>query len=315
MIRTDAPGKVVLWGEYAVLDGAPALTMAVEHRARVQIAASEQNWHLRARGFQAEDAICELGELLNGAALPPVADIVANVLRVRPEVDWPASAELSIDTRALHVQNTKLGLGSSAAATVAVQAACAALTGDLPDLEHALDAHRALQHGRGSGLDVATSALGGYVRFQAGTARRINVELPPHRFIWVGEAAATVDHLARFEQYRSGDDLSALSDLGASAEALFDEASLPRLADYAERLQNLDHAAGLGIYSPPHARVSELASAAHLVYKPCGAGGGDLGVVFAHSPDALSAFENQVERAGFTVMQLELAVHGVQVST
>ena len=77
----------------------------------------------------------------------------------------------------------------------------------------------------------------------------------------------------------------------------------------------LDQAAGLGIYSEAHAHLSELASAAHLVYKPCGAGGGDLGVVFAHSPDALSAFENQVERAGFTIMKLELAIHGVQVSS
>ena len=29
MIRATAPGKVVLWGEYAVLSGAPALVMAV----------------------------------------------------------------------------------------------------------------------------------------------------------------------------------------------------------------------------------------------------------------------------------------------
>ncbi len=37
MLTASAPGKVVLSGEYAVLDGAPAIGMAINRRARVQV--------------------------------------------------------------------------------------------------------------------------------------------------------------------------------------------------------------------------------------------------------------------------------------
>ncbi len=36
-VCASAPGKVVLCGEYAVLDGAPAICMAVRRRAKVRV--------------------------------------------------------------------------------------------------------------------------------------------------------------------------------------------------------------------------------------------------------------------------------------
>lgn len=37
-LTASAPGKLVLLGEYAVLDGAPALVLAVNRRARAALA-------------------------------------------------------------------------------------------------------------------------------------------------------------------------------------------------------------------------------------------------------------------------------------
>ena len=44
-ITASAPGKMVLSGEYAVLDGAPAICMAVDRRTRVTISTSGANHH------------------------------------------------------------------------------------------------------------------------------------------------------------------------------------------------------------------------------------------------------------------------------
>ena len=45
MTRTTAPGKLVLSGEYAVLDGAPAVAMAIDRRAVVDVSRSQEPWH------------------------------------------------------------------------------------------------------------------------------------------------------------------------------------------------------------------------------------------------------------------------------
>ena len=45
MNRVIVSGKVMLSGEYAVLDGAPAVAVAVNRRARVTVDASTAAWH------------------------------------------------------------------------------------------------------------------------------------------------------------------------------------------------------------------------------------------------------------------------------
>ena len=46
-MQVSAPGKLILTGEYAVLDGAPGLAMAINRRARVRLEPSQDKaWHL-----------------------------------------------------------------------------------------------------------------------------------------------------------------------------------------------------------------------------------------------------------------------------
>ena len=54
MIKTTAPGKVVLWGEYAVLAGAAAGVMALNTPATVAASRSTDDaWHFSSQGFGA----------------------------------------------------------------------------------------------------------------------------------------------------------------------------------------------------------------------------------------------------------------------
>ena len=104
--------------------------------------------------------------------------------------------------------------------------------------------------------------------------------------------------------------MNALADC---CETLFDKPTVAALNAYADALKALDKAAGLGVYSPPHLVAERLASACGMVYKPCGAGGGDVGLAVADSPEPLPRFLALAEARGFTVLNLETAPRGVQV--
>ncbi|MDH3638826.1 MAG: hypothetical protein OES09_10250, partial [Gammaproteobacteria bacterium] len=51
-ITASAPGKIVLLGEYAVLAGVPALVMAIDRRAEVQLTENRRQYsRLTAPGY------------------------------------------------------------------------------------------------------------------------------------------------------------------------------------------------------------------------------------------------------------------------
>ena len=309
MIAASAPGKVVLWGEYAVLEGAPAAVLAVNRLARCRLEPGGY-WRFSTTGFAAPAA--EFDRLPATAPADAAAILPWQVLRESPgAASSPAFVTMSTD--GLFAGGNKLGLGSSAALCVALQAALAARAGQSPDLARALAAHRRLQGGRGSGIDVAASFFGGCQRFQDGNARPCPDPLLHRRFVWVGEPAQTGPRLDRFSDYLSRGSRSALNALADRSEQLFRHPSVEALETYAGALKALDNAAGLGIYSAPHLAAERLARASGLVYKPCGAGGGDLGVAVAGSGEPLPGFEAAAEALGLTILDLETAPQGVRV--
>jgi len=99
MIAT-APGKLIVSGEYAVLDGAPAIVIAVDRRA-----------------------VARRNTTPRGSS--PFLLAVADELAARRGASDPATRaalEISVDSTAFYDKLTKLGLGSSAAVTVAATA-------------------------------------------------------------------------------------------------------------------------------------------------------------------------------------------------
>ena len=65
---STAPGKIVLWGEYAVLEGAPAVTMAVSRYSKVDLATTQESWEFTSKHshakptWQVSDTILCAGE-------------------------------------------------------------------------------------------------------------------------------------------------------------------------------------------------------------------------------------------------------------
>ena len=317
-----APGKVVLWGEYAVLHRAPALVMAVDRYARCRLAAGGTDaWSCRSAGFGAAAETVSRARLLESAA--PAADSCWTVLwQVLQHLQaFPEGGVAEFDTAGFHEQGRKLGLGSSAALSVAVYGAACRLLGRQPDPAAAFDIHRRLQGGRGSGIDIAAAWYGGTLRFHRKSAAPPDVEpwsLPAGleiRFVWSGTPASTGRHLDRLSGWLESADGGELRDLVEISAALFNAADLPgTLARYVDTLSALDRAAGLGIFSPEHQHLRRLAIDTGVVYKPCGAGGGDIGAAFTDDAGAADRFVAQARQAGYLPLALETASHGLEVT-
>ena len=317
MIQYRAPGKAVVWGEYAVLEGAPAMVMAVDRYASAKIEAGVGQWDLVSTGF--DDQACLSTEALMklGAGEPEgVAGLIRAALTALGDPALPSSAaRILTASQDFHRNGIKLGIGSSAAVCTAACAAIAEFL-DRPFKEdQALTAHRLLQGKRGSGLDVAAACRGGMIRFQSGTSTAAAWPAELHyRYFWVGHAAKTSAHLARFSDWRKGGQIACLDALCQASEQLFHQLDLPHLREYVSCLKILDEVAGLGIFGEAHQQLHELAKQSQVVYKPCGAGGGDIGIAVSDKPSHLDQFIGLATRDSILTLDLEIAAHGVHRS-
>jgi phosphomevalonate kinase len=294
-VRARAPGKIVLSGAYAVLEGAPAIVSAV---SRYALADSER---------PAEIVTPEVREAFGDDRAP-----------------W-------FDASELRGPEGKLGLGSSAAILVASLAVRELERGTVGDeelaarvLPKALEAHRRAQRG-GSGIDVAASARGGTLiaRLSNDELVVVDVALPPGLRIEVwsaGHPASTPELLGQVKTLGHRDptryreilgELSAAADGAVAALQAADAPAFVRALDRQSLgLARLGEAAGAPIVTP---EVAELASSARneaAAVLPAGAGGGDVAIFAGCAPPSEELARLRKAR-GQTLLSLDLHARGV----
>ena len=324
-IRASAPGKVVLSGEYAVLDGAPAVCMAVNRRARVTVGRSEADHHtVVAPGhvdavtrFRSRDGCIEW--LDDGRAL----GLLEHVWQA---ADWrPATGVgLTLDTTRFidTATRTKIGIGSSAALAVALaRAVCERVASATDAVEIAHRGHRAFQSGLGSGVDIAAAATGGLVRYEMTNRTVTPIDVPAglkYRLLWSGSPVATGRKLSAHGQNSARPSRAALAESALRIADAWSEPSaaavLREYRDYIDTLKAFSTDHGLGIFDAGHAELHAAAAVDGLVYKPCGAGGGDIGVVLGDDTEALDTFVERRLPKSFRATDLELEVLGAEVT-
>ena len=348
-IESSAPGKLILVGEYAVLEGAPALVAAVDRHSRVRITPSGDKWFsldaptigINGVAFHLSPA----GDVLYRDNLP--AETLKRLHFFKTTFEYaarylgqngcpPVPARLVIDTGAFFDPRikAKLGFGSSAALTVSVIKALFLYCG-LPLIDAndpgrlfrlALAAHRRAQNGVGSGIDVAASSFGGVLRYRLAfdtQARQIAPEpLPPWQglpllCIFSGGSESTrrmvggVSRLresapSRYDALMKG--LATLSASGIEAYRKRDIRAFMEVVEaYHKQMDRLGRESGMPIISPVHRDLSRLVGEAGGVYKPSGAGSGDIGIAFTRNMEQRLAVKAAVERAGLSCVDITLA--------
>lgn len=315
----SAPGKLVVIGDFAVLDGAPARVVAMPQRARVRVTYGPAAlcW-LRCPPVQATWTACACSAQRSLHWEDPAASRRLSWLgelldEYRDTVALPQTLE--VDTADFHrADGGKLGLGSSAAIVVAIdhalQPGAHEPSAASATLQRLIALHRRTQGGSGSGVDIAAALLGGTLSFRL-TGGRANAALHPLPSdlqlcaVATPESVSTAKtlealgqwqgtapqrwHALRAELGRIAEQAEATADAGVFCAAI---------TAYGRAMQRLESAAGLTLFGAAHQRLARIAASNGVAYKPSGAGG-DCGIAAADDPDRLVAFRQQAADTGF----------------
>lgn len=340
MITCRAPGKLFIAGEYAVVEpGQPAVLMAVDRYAKVTLTVSDGESTVtsdllgdKVFRFQCTDGRVALrdADAPNEAALSYVAAAVIVVERVvRERGGSPRDFHLEINGADFTAEDgRKLGLGSSAAVTVAVVAALVRFY-ELPTTlmgryRLAMLATAAVDT-RCSGGDVAAATWGGWIAYTMPDRQWLHTvaipaaadetlsadwpglsirRLPPPTGLqvqvgWTALPAASAALVTKYTEqttntaYRQ----TFLAGSAACVRHLIDgldhgdlTAVKHQIRSARTLLSELDNAMGLGIMTPGLRTLCAVAEDLGAAAKPSGAGGGDCGIALME-PDSAAAVD------------------------
>ncbi len=350
-ISAITPGKLVLLGEYAVLENSPAIVAAVDRRATITIEQSGQEFSLLKLPHLKESVPLAADQAtLKPLVMPKIEASVETVKWVvsmlnriiskkTHDKDALGGVKLTIDSSDFFTSDgeTKLGLGASAAVTVGLLAAVQRFIDSTRPIDRALmydgyRHHNESQNQAGSGVDIAASVFGGILRYKASTnlvafSPSIDkISLPDDlqmRFVWTGRPAKTVSFLkciANFKKNNRSDYIQTmrwlirLSQSGCRAFKAGDTKKFLETVDrYYDGLDKLGHKSRIAIISNVHRRIAQIVRENGGHYKPSGAGGGDFGVIFSNQQSQIEQIANRVEKAGFSFPKLNVSPVGVCV--
>lgn len=279
-------GKLILFGEHAVVWGAPALVTSLELGAHALLRTLPHEDRSSLTLLDASTR-AELATLYADAEHgSPLERALATILHILP-IDAPVHLDVT-----LHVP-PGAGLGSSAAMAVAMARAIAsAYPAAAPHVEQAVAASEAIFHASASGIDQAAAMGSGLIRFEKGppsSLQPLHLPTPLELVICLAAPGAStarmVQHVLAQRQRHS----ALFEHLRGAVDAIVHDAieALQR-DDRAQlgELMNLNHGLlyGMGLSTPEIERAISIArDQGALGAKLTGAGGG--GCIYALGQD------------------------------
>ncbi len=313
MVVVTAPGKLILFGEHAVVYGEPAIAVAIDRRIRVGLAANEG---AQQRGFT-----------VNGFELSPrYHSFIHRAIQQYYDDDGPP---LTITTDS--ELPSASGMGSSAAITVATVGALFARMKKFDPASIAkvgFDVEYTVQ-GRASPIDTSTSTHGAAILLDD-TARDAllwhlsrddqhwyihHQELPRLTLVAgnTGVHAKTGPLVAKVRRFveRSGfarDIVREIGELTLDAADALAEADHERIGALMDR--NHELLAILGVNHPALERLVKAARKSAYGAKLTGAGGGGSMIALTDDPERTAA---AIEKAGGEPIIVEVTTRGVTI--
>jgi len=322
-MKATAPGKLILTGEYAVLEGAPAIVVGVDRR---------------------------VSAIVGQAAGSPFLTAVRDELHARGREDAAMkAATLAVESDELYSGDQKLGLGSSAAVTVAATAlalelaaagqraeAMAASTTDgwqavnvlstvasetrepvdrelVLAIASAAHARAQAERGsRGSGADVAAAVYGGVIEFTAGKVRPLAWPNDLSLITFFTGVSASTGPLVR--EVMATHPTEALAQIRAASLAAIEHMSVAAFARCADAFDALAAATKLPLVPACVTAVRRAMAGFGGTAKTTGAGGGDVAVAVVPATADRAAVEAAIAGAGGQVLPLLIDRDGIRLT-
>lgn len=302
-VTVSAPGSIMITGEHAVVYGHRAIVAAIDQRIEVTLKLGSDG-RLRIKSEIAEPLECAIDALpMDG----PYKFVLAAVAMHKADLVGGCDLDIRSDI------DPNLGLGSSAAVTIAVLGAISQFI-DMPtDRLHgnALKIVRKLQ-GRGSGADLAASLHGGLIAYRAPGADDRAAEIAPVplpktaiSLKYCGYKTPTGEILRLIAERRVGreaefDELYARMGRVAEETIAAAETEAPLFYDKLREYQGL--MVELGVSDETLDRIVDEANASPqtLAAKISGSGLGDCVVAFGDLPKGFEAVD--VAKEGLMVL-------------
>ena len=317
-IVVSAPGKLMLFGEHAVVYGLPCIVTAVNQRMRVKIITTKDSIielaapEVEIKNFKAE-ITTPLSELPRGARFVFMA--VKNFFK-----EYKVSSGLKIETRSDF--SSSFGFGSSSAVTVCVVKGLSEIFGvKLSNKKLFNICYKTVLdvQGVGSGFDIAAAIWGGTLYFVGGGKKITQISRGSLPLVvgYTGikaDTATLVKKVAELKKIKPkiiNSIFKSIVLIVESAKKLLKNGNYEGLGKLANLNQGLLDALGVNT-----SELSDLIYAAResgaLGAKLSGAGGGDCMIAFCADSERIKV-QHSIKKVGGIVIQIQTNAPGVKI--
>ena len=323
LATASAPGKLMLFGEHAVLYGQPCIVTAVDLRVQVTVEIMDAPIIQIRTPLRDETFSIELDEILEKNEFPKdISFISIAIKRFMNLTDKKFGASIKTKSQFTH----SYGLGSSSAVTVAALKALSHATSISITPEQIFDLGYQtvleVQSSAASGFDVAAATFGGILYYVAGgkVIEKIIINSLPLVVCYSGTKASTVEQIKKVSDlYREKTNavnqvMLEIGKIVAEAKECLSEGNIQETGRLMNKNQDLLE--GLGVSTENLNKLIDLArDAGSHGAKLSGAGGGDCIIAVSDEkkiPDVKAALcKSKIDNA--KVLSLSPLAEGVRI--